>query len=501
MHHANIRVDRTEGSRKLDDEDPAPGYQGLLLPSAVFPDGHFLGWTPGQNAPLLPRDLAWRVTRGTDLVVEIHFVPSGKPEVVKPSVGLYFTNEAPKHTPAMLRLGRQDIQIPAGQKDYVSTDTFVLPVDVDVLAVQPHAHYRAREVRGTATRPDGTTTPLIYIKDWDYRWQHVYRYVAPLSLPKGTTLSMRYVFDNSAGNPRNPHQPPRQVRWGQQSTDEMGDLWVQMLPRTDSDLQALNDVLRVKHMTEEAVGYEMMILAEPASVSLHNDVALLYAELGAIDKAVAHFETVLKLQPDSAAAHFNLGTALSSLGKVAEAIDQYRQALQLRPDYAAAHNNLGQALLAQGNMEQSQRHFQEAVRLDPAAAGPHYNLGVIARARGDLPEAVGRFREAVRLLPDWVEAVGSLAWVLATAPSTAQGDWDEAVRLAEHAASLTNRRSAGVLDILAAAHAAAGRFDLATSTCEAALRLQPAARLAAAIRQRLALYKQGRRYVSGSGVR
>ncbi len=79
VHHANIRVDRTPGSRKLDEADPAPGYHGLLLPSAVFPDGHFLGWTPGQNAPLLPKGLAWRVTRGTDLVVEVHFVPSESP--------------------------------------------------------------------------------------------------------------------------------------------------------------------------------------------------------------------------------------------------------------------------------------------------------------------------------------------------------------------------------------------------------------------------------------
>ena len=133
----------------------------------------------------------------------------------------------------MLRLGRQNIEIPAGEKQYVSSDSFVLPVDVDVQAVQPHAHYRAREVHGTATRPDGTTTPLIYIKDWDYRWQHVYRYVQPLSFPKGTTLAMEYVFDNSADNPRNPHQPPRPVRWGQRSTDEMGDLWVQMLTRTN----------------------------------------------------------------------------------------------------------------------------------------------------------------------------------------------------------------------------------------------------------------------------
>jgi Tfp pilus assembly protein PilF len=497
VHHANIRIDRTPASRKLDEADPEPGYQGLLLPSAVFPDGHFLGWTPGQTAPLLSNDLAWRVVRGTDLVIETHFVPSGKPETVQPTVGIYFTDARPTRTPAMLRLGKQDLQIPAGQKEYATTDTFVLPVDVEVTAVQPHAHYRAREVRGTATRPDGTTAPLIYIKDWDYRWQHVYRLVRPLALPKGTTLSMRYLFDNSADNPRNPYQPPQEVRWGQQSTDEMGDLWVQMLPQSNADLAVLNDVLRVKHMTEEAVGYETMIRADPTSVSLHNDVALLYAGLGQTDKAASHFEAVLRLEPDSPAAHFNFGAALSAMSRGEEAIAEYRQALRLRPDYSAAHNNLGQALLAQGNLEQARHHFREAARLDPAGAGPHYNLGVIARAGGNLTEASERFRQAVAIQPDWVEAVGSLAWTLATAPAVQPGDVAEAVRLAEHAAALTSRRSAGVLDILAATQAAAGRFELAAGVCEEALRLKPDPRLAAAIRQRQAIYKQRQRYVAG----
>jgi hypothetical protein len=97
----------------------------------------------------------------------------------------------------------------------------VLPVDVEVQAVQPHAHYRARQISGTATLPDGTTKPLIQIEDWDFRWQQVYRYVKPFWLPRGTTLSMRYTFDNSSANPRNPQQPPsarcgaseRPTRW------------------------------------------------------------------------------------------------------------------------------------------------------------------------------------------------------------------------------------------------------------------------------------------------
>ena len=496
VHHANIRIDPTPRSRELDDRDPEPGYDGLLLPSAVYPDGHFLGWTPGQVAPLLPKGLAWRLAPGTDLVVEMHFVPNGKLQSVQPAVALYFTEDPPERTPAMLRLGHQNLEIRPGDNHYVSSDSFVLPVDVEVQAVQPHAHYRARVVKGTATRPDGTPTPLIYIKDWDYRWQHVYRYVTPLALPKGTRLELQFVFDNSADNPRNPIQPPQLVHWGQRATDEMGDLWIQMLTRNDGDLQVLQQALRVKHATEEVVGYETMIRGEPSNVALRNDVTVLYEELRQPEKAVPHLERVVQLQPESAAAHYNLGTMLSSIGKASDAIEQYQQALRLQPDYALAHNNLGHALLAVGQADQAQHHFREAVRLDPRNAGAQYNLGVIARSRNDTSEAIGRFREAVRLQPDWTQAVTQLAWILATTRGVGPGDVDEAIHLAEGAAATTRRKNASVLDVLAAAHAAAGHFDLAVAGCDEALALEADGPLATAIRSRRELYRQHQPYTS-----
>jgi tetratricopeptide (TPR) repeat protein/mono/diheme cytochrome c family protein len=495
IHHANIRVDRTAGSRQLDEADPAPGYQGLLLTSAVYPDGHFLGWTPGQVAPLLPEALAWRLHPGTDLVVEMHFVPTGKTEMVQPTVGLFFGDRPPERTPAMLRLGRQNIDIPAGQPEYVTTDSFVLPVEVEVAAVQPHAHYRAREVSGSATLPDGTVTPLIYIKDWDYRWQHVYRYVTPLRFPKGTTLSMRFTFDNSADNVRNPHQPPRHVYWGQQSTDEMGDLWIQMLPRSERDLETLNAAIRPKVTAEEIVGYEMMIRADPSKISLRNDVAVMYSEVGRPDLAAPHFEAVVTLQPASAAARYNLGTALLASGKTAAAIEQYERALQIQPDYAAVHNNWGRALVQLAKPAEALAHFREAARLDPANPSPHYNIGTLVRAMGDTAQAIGEFREAVRLDPKDAEALGSLAWLLATASSASLRDPAQAVRLADRAAELVGRKRAAALDILAAAQAANGQYELAVATCDAALALNPDASLAAAIRQRRALYERGRPYV------
>lgn len=494
VHHANIRIDRSSASRHLDDQDPVPGYEGLLPHSAVYPDGHFLGWTPGQIAPLLPSGLAWRLPPNADLVVELHMKPSGKPEAVEPSIGLYFGAEPPERTPAMLRLGRQSIDIAAGDAHYTIEDSFVLPVDVEVQAVQPHAHYRAREVRAVATLPDGATRSLLYIRDWDFRWQHVYRYVAPIALPKGTTLLLHYTFDNSAGNPRNPQQPPQRVHWGQWTKDEMGDLWIQVLTRDDRDLQTLNASYRPKAMAEDLVGYETMIRQDPGRVQLHDDAALLYLELGRGREAAAHLETSVKLKPASAAAHFNFGTALTVAGRLDEAIDQYQQALKLQPTYGAAHNNLGGVFLRLGRSDDALQQFRQALRLDPSNAEAHYNVGSVLRSRGELTEAADQFRQATRLAPDWTPALASLAWLLATAPDAALRDAVQAVSLAERVADLTGRRDASAMDVLAAAYAEAGQFDRAVDTSQSALALNPDAALADAIRRRLELYRQRRPY-------
>jgi tetratricopeptide (TPR) repeat protein len=528
VHHANMRIDRTPTSRLLDENDPAPGYEGLMARTAQYPDGHFLGWTPGQVAPLLPRNLAWRLDPGTDLVVQLHMQPSGKPELVQPTIGLFFGGEPPVRSPAMLRLGSQGIDIPPGESRYEIADSFVLPVDVDVLAVQPHAHYRARDIKGFAIFPDGTEKPLIYIKDWDFRWQHVYRFVTPLYLPRGTTVAMRYTYDNSAENPRNPQQPPRRVRWGQRSSDEMGDLWLQVLPRDDRDLTTLSRAFQPKMLAEDVIGYETMILADPADIDLHDDVALLYLQLGRAREAVVHFEASAKLRPQSPAVHFNLGTALTMAGRLDDAVSQYGEALRIEPGYANAHNNLADVLSAQNKLDDAIRHYRdalrsdprhaaahnnlgsalmrqnrtaealshlvEALRINPEYADAHYNIGDAYMRGGQSAEALEHFRQVVRLRPDWTPGLARLAWLLATAPQEALHDPKQAVWLAERAATLEGRRDFRTLDVLAAAYADAGMFDRALPTVDAALQLKPPDPLAADIGQRQSLYRAHRPY-------
>ena len=397
VHHANIRIDRTAATRQLDDADPLPGYDGLMPRSAEYPDGHFLGWTPGQVAPLVSPDLAWTLEPGSDLVVQLHLQPSGAVEQVQPEIGLFFSDRPPTRTPTILRLGSQSIEIPPGEPRYVIRDAYTLPVDVDLLAVQPHAHYRAKEIRGTAQFPDGTSRLVMHITDWDFRWQHVYRQVTPIRLPKGTRLSMEYTYDNSADNLRNPQLPPARVYWGQRSNDEMGDLWFQLLATSDRDRQLMSEQITTKMTVEDIAGYETMLRVDPKDAELHDDVALLYLGVGQMAPAVRHFEASVALKPESAAAHFNLGTVLAQAGRLDDAVTAFRAALARRPDYALAHNNLGQVMLAQGKTGDALTHLQQAVRLDAANPQALFGLAEAYAAIGSYDLAIEAVDRAIKL--------------------------------------------------------------------------------------------------------
>jgi tetratricopeptide (TPR) repeat protein/mono/diheme cytochrome c family protein len=530
VHHANVRLDETRMSRRLDESDPRPGYDGLLARTAHFPDGYFFGWTPGQLATGSD-DFAWRLNPGTDMVLQLHLRPTGRPEHVRASIGLYFASGPPRLTPVMLRLGKQDIDIPSDQRDYVATDSYVLPVDVEVHGVQPHAHYRARDVIGFATLPNQTTKGLIHIPDWDFDWQDTYQYLKPFVLPKGTTLTMRYTYDNSATNRRNPQLPPQRVHWGQNSSDEMGDLWIQVVPRSPADLDLLTRDVRQKVFREDILGYETVLRRTPDEVSLHDDVAMLYMAVGGVNEAITHFSESARLTPGVAVTHFNLGTALAAAGRREEAIGQFRSALQISADYAYARNNLGSLLLAKGEVEEARSQFERALTIDPRYAEAHNNLGRLLAYEGQTDEAarhltqalalredyaeahfnlarvlltqnrasaaVAHYLRASALMPDWLPVLGELAWTLATDPSADARDAGKAVLLAERAAALTKRQDSAALDVLAAAYAATGRFDEAVAVAQQAADLaQPKSPEAVAeIGRRLALYRQRQPYI------
>ena len=114
-----------------------------------------------------------------------------------------------------------NLDIPPGDSNYVVKSSLTMPRDVEFSGIFPHAHWLCKDMKVDAHLPNGETTHLVWIKDWDFNWQGGYRYEKPVQLPKGTRVDLEYTFDNSDKNPRNPSTPPARVRFGEQTTDEM----------------------------------------------------------------------------------------------------------------------------------------------------------------------------------------------------------------------------------------------------------------------------------------
>ena len=238
VHHALFAYVRSGAYASMDGADGKPGFRGLAPIGAnpnIAPAGPLGGWAVGASARFLPEGLALPMARNSDVVIQMHFHPSGKVEREKSTIGIYFADKAPDRMlrvlqlPGLFGIGT-GLDIPAGEKNYVVERSATLPVDVRVFLANPHAHYLGKEFKATATLPDGTVKPLLWIQDWDFNWQDGYNYKEPVVLPKGTRVDVRIVYDNSASNPRNPSNPPQRVWWGEESTDEMGSISFGLIP-------------------------------------------------------------------------------------------------------------------------------------------------------------------------------------------------------------------------------------------------------------------------------
>ncbi len=435
VHHAVGLVDPTSRSRHLDDEDPRPGFEGMRSTEfARPPDGHFLGWTPGKVPMETSEGTAWQLRKGTDLVWELHMLSSGKPERIQPSVGLYFTDEVPTKSPFILGLGSRTLDIPAGEEEYWIEDSYVLPVAVEVLGVYPHAHYLGKQMRAFARLPDGTRRWLIFIQDWDFNWQDQYLYTEPISLPRGTRLSMRYSYDNSADNIRNPHDPPRRVLYGPDSSDEMGDLWIQVLTETKADLVTLQRDYERKDIDRTIAGYRHTLHIDPDDAQTHDYLGQALQKQGRADEAAQHLRRALQLRPTYAETHNHLGNALLDQGKPDEAMRQYSLALEIKPSLVEARYNLGGALLAQGRLEEAIAAFQQALQIEPGYAKAHNNLGIALAQQGKMVRAFAHFERAIAIDPDNARAHNNLgnAFLQTGNLSEAVSEYERALEIDPH---------------------------------------------------------------------
>lgn len=464
VHHATIRIDDTASSRRLDEKDPEPGYGGMDSGSnAHFPEGHFLGWTAGKVPHRNEPGLSWTLQPGTDLVLELHLQPTGKPETLQSSVGLFFTDKPPtKHSFALV-LESQAMNIPPGDDEYEVTDEYIFPMPVEVLGIYPHAHYLGKTIEGYAILPDGSKKWLIRIPEWDFNWQDEYRFEEPVSLPKGTKVVMRITFDNSEDNVRNPNHPPERVVFGPKTSNEMADLVLRVVVPSAADMNTLNQqsfVRGLKHQLEGA-------------------------------------KTQLSVNPDDAGAYYRMGLSLASLGDKKKALACFQKAAELDPEDVRVHNNLGVLLHEGGNTSAAQGWFRRALKIRPENEEVLKNLGLVLQSEGQELEAIEFFRRALEVDPDAIDIANNLAWILATTDDPQYRNGKEAVQLAEKVSKATEYQDAGYLDTLAAAYAQAGRFAEAVHWQTRAIELV-AAPLKPDYQSRLEVYQRRKPYRDAS---
>jgi len=396
VHHANILVDRTGASRQREAE-PGAGFAGMeiRIESQVFdPDSQLLFWKPGTVPSVEPEGMALRLDKGTDLILNTHLQPSGKPEVIQPSIGLYFTPHPATKFPMLVQLENDlKIDIPPGDNHFVVTDHFTLPLDVDLMAIYPHAHYLGNDIQALAALPNGSKKTLIHIPQWNLNWQAVYRYARPVRLPKGTTISLRYAYDNSDENPMNPNHPPVRVRGGNRSTDEMCHLWLQLLPVNFDPAQV--DPRRV---LQEALARHN-VEKNPGDFEAHYNLAAMLQARNNLEGAIAEYGAAVKLRPRDATGNNAMGAALVAAGHPEQAANYLEAALEARPDYFEAHYNLGFALAQQEDFAGASQQFQRAFELQPHDASVEANLGAALAQMGRYPEAKSHFEHALQLDP------------------------------------------------------------------------------------------------------
>ena len=221
VHHVLSYVDTKGEARKRDAEEAGPGYSCFSGPGVEI-HGDLGGWAPGSQPSQLPDGMGRSLPKNGDVIIQVHYHPSGREEVDRTRVGLRFARKPIRQVLHWNAALNTEITLPFGNSNIEIQAAWPVPVDLVAHAVVPHMHLLGKDMLMTVTFPDGKTQDLIKISHWDFNWQYSYYFEQPLDLPKGSVIKVVAHFDNSPGNPRRPKDlAARDVHWGEATTDEM----------------------------------------------------------------------------------------------------------------------------------------------------------------------------------------------------------------------------------------------------------------------------------------
>jgi tetratricopeptide (TPR) repeat protein len=220
------------------------------------------------------------------------------------------------------------------------------------------------------------------------------------------------------------------------------------------------------------------------------------------ENSVSLHSHMLTIYPEDAYLHNGAGNAWMEERAYARAAYHYRRAVELQPHFAYAHCNLALVYQLEGNTKSAIEHYHLALQKRSWLPQAHQGLGDIAFSQRDYGKAMECYERAIAGNRDWWPPLNGLARLLAIHPDPRVRSPEQAVLLAERAASLTKYRDPKVLDTLALAYGATGEFEKALALALEACRLvaiTPGVREGIAldeIQSHVRLYRQKKAYTA-----
>jgi hypothetical protein len=186
----------------------------------ALPSDFLVGYAPGQPPEILEPGQAKLIKAGSDIVFQMHYTPHGHAVRDRTRLGIVFAKQPPKERVLTVSAVNDTFRIPPGDPNHRVDASLEVGADVTLLSLHPHMHGRGKDFEYRVVFPSGKTETLLRVPRFDWHWQQWYTLAQPIPLPKGTRIDCTAHFDNSPGNPE-AADPTKEVRWGDQSWEEM----------------------------------------------------------------------------------------------------------------------------------------------------------------------------------------------------------------------------------------------------------------------------------------
>ena len=238
VHHVAAFL-RRPGSKWLADLQPGvPSPKAPKASEAGGADGIIAEYVPGIPPLVLPAGYAFKLPAGSDIMLQVHYTPNGTATEDVSKVGIIFAKEAPKYRVITTAAASPGLRIPPNEANYTTKAYLTFGTDVEVLGINPHMHLRGKSAAVNVTYPDGRVEQLLRVPKYDFNWQLTYEPAQIWKWPAGTKLEAIATYDNSPNNPANP-DPSKEVRWGDQTSDEMMAFYMHVALPVEQDPRTL----------------------------------------------------------------------------------------------------------------------------------------------------------------------------------------------------------------------------------------------------------------------